>query len=294
MPLLTYASLVFTMLLWGGTFIAGRLLAGVVEPASAAFLRFAIASAALTILLLIKERHFELPPRNCWLPLLLLGLTGVFFYNVCFFYGLQHLGAGRAALVIASTPLVITLSAALFLSEKLTLLKSSGVMTSLAGAIVVISNGHPLSLFSGSFGVGELSLLGCVFSWSAYTLIGRSVLKNITPLASVCYSSIIGTLLLLIPALTEDLFQLLPTVTATGWLSLSYLGIFGTAIGFSLYYAGINRIGSTGAGIFINLVPLFSILLSWLILDEFIKPVVLAGGVLILCGVTLTNYRPPK
>ena len=290
MPLFTYSSLVFTMLLWGGTFIAGRLLAESVAPASAAFLRFAIASVAMLIVTRLVEKKLILPPGKMWLPLVLLGMTGVFAYNVFFFSGLQHINAGRASLIIACTPLVITIFATLFLRERLTSLKASGVLLSLIGAVTVISNGHPDSLLSGGFGPGEQAMIGCVLSWSAYSLIGRSVLGTLSPLTAVCYSSIIGTLLLSLPAAREGLFGRLATVTSLDWASLAYLGIFGTALGFSLYYQGITKIGATRAGIFINLVPVFSILLSWLILDESIKPIVLAGGFLVLTGVTLTNY----
>ncbi len=291
MPFLTYLSLVFTMLLWGGTFIAGRLLAGSVEPASAAFLRFLIASAAMLIVTRLVDKKLVVPPKKMWLPLTLLGMTGVFAYNVFFFNGLHHISAGRAALIIASTPLVITLFASLFLRERLSALKSCGVLLSLIGAITVISNGHPGSLFSGGFGPGERAMVGCVFSWSAYSLIGRSVLSNISPLAAVCYSSIIGTLLLLVPALSEGLLQHLENFSTAAWASLVYLGIGGTALGFSFYYQGIKKIGATRAGIFINLVPVFSILLSWLMLDESIKSIVLLGGLLVLVGVALTNIQ---
>lgn len=292
MVLLTYASLVFTMLLWGGTFIAGRLLADSVEPANAAFLRFAIASLALLGFVILKERKLPLPPRSTWLALFLLGITGVFLYNVFFFSGLQHIGAGRAALFIASTPLVITLAAAVIFKEKITAIKTTGVFLSLLGALIVISNGSPGSFFSGGFGVGEMSLMGCVFSWSAYSLIGRSVLKKISALTSVCYSSIIGTCLLFIPALKAGLLDTLPTITGTGWLSLAYLGLLGTAVGFSLYYDSIKKIGASRSAIFINLVPLFSLVLASLILDEYVKTIVLLGGLLILAGVSLTNYQP--
>jgi drug/metabolite transporter (DMT)-like permease len=291
MALFTYFSLVLTMLLWGGTFIAGRLLANSVEPASAAFLRFFIASAAMLLLTRLVDKKFIFPPKRLLLPLTLLGMTGVFAYNVFFFSGLHHISAGRASLIVASTPLVITICAAVFLHERLTSLKVSGVLLSLTGAVMVISNGHPGSLFTGGFGPGEKALIGCVLSWSAYSLIGRSVLKSLSPLAAVCYSSIIGTVLLFIPASREGLFSHLATFSSLDWASLTYLGVFGTAVGFSLYYQGIKKIGATRAGIFINLVPLFSILLSWYILGESIKPIVLAGGVLVLCGVSLTNYR---
>jgi len=291
MPVITYLSLVFTMLLWGGTFIAGRLLAASVEPASAAFLRFLIASAAMLVVTRVVEKRLVIPTKNMWIPLILLGMTGVFAYNVFFFSGLQLIGAGRASLIISCTPLVITIFAAIFLRERLTPLKAIGVLLSLTGAIVVISNGHPGSLFTGGFGSGEQALIGCVLSWSAYSLIGRSVLVTLSPLNAVCYSSIIGTILLSIPAANEGLFCRLSTISSLDWASLAYLGIGGTALGFSLYYQGIKKIGAMRAGIFINLVPLFSILLSWLILGESVKNIVLVGGLLVLTGVTLTNLK---
>lgn len=291
MPVLTYFSLVLTMFLWGGTFIAGRLLAGTMEPASAAFLRFLIASIAMIGVTRIIDGKLALPRPGLWLPLILLGLTGVFAYNVFFFSGLQYISAGRASLIVAGTPLVITILAAVFLRERLTRLKIIGVTVSLSGAITVISNGHPGSLLSGNFGQGEQALVGCVLSWAAYSLIGRSVLRSLSPLAAVCYSSIIGTLLLAYPAANAGLFSQLAKISPADWGSLVYLGVGGTAIGFSLYYSGIKKIGATRAGIFINLVPVFALMLSALILGESIKPIVLAGGVLVLAGVSLTNYR---
>ncbi|MFT5701568.1 MAG: drug/metabolite transporter (DMT)-like permease [Desulforhopalus sp.] len=290
----TYLSLVFTMLLWGGTFIAGRLLAGSVTPVDSAFLRFFIASVALVPVVLLTEKRLPIPPVKCWIPLLLLGMTGIFAYNVCFFYGLQHITAGRASLIIASTPLAITIFAAVFLKEKLTRSKLCGVFCCLSGAILVISNGHPERLLQGGFGPGEQALLGCVASWTTYSLIGRQVLKTMTPLSSVCYSSIIGTILLAIPAIQQGGLAELTDISKVSWLSLCYLGIGGSAIGFSFYYKAIRKIGAARTGIFINLVPVFSVLLSWLILGEVIKPIVIAGGLLILSGVSLTNYVPTK
>ncbi len=291
MPFLTYFSLILTMLLWGGTFIAGRLLAGHVDPAGSAFLRFLIASLAMVAIVRLVDGRLTLPRFRLWLPLLLLGMTGVFAYNVFFFYGLQHISAGRASLIVAGTPLVITILAAMFLRERLTRLKIAGVLISLIGAATVIANGNPAALFTGGFGPGEQALLGCVLSWSAYSLIGRSVLKSLSPLSAVCYSSIIGTLLLAVPAARAGIFSRLASISPSDWGSLAYLGIGGTAIGFSLYYSGIKKIGASRAGIFINLVPVFALLLAQMILGESIRPIVLAGGILVLFGVSLTNYR---
>lgn len=290
----TYFSLVVTMLFWGGTFIAGRSLAGSVQPASAAFFRFAIATLGLLILSRLIDGKVSIPPRKVWLSLLFLGLTGVFGYNVFFFTGLQYIEAGRASLIIALNPLAITIFATLFLREPLTLRQFIGVLISLTGALFVISNGHPSQIFSGSFGTGELAILGCVASWAAYSLIGRTVLQTLSPLASVFYSSLIGTVLLLFPALLQGGISAAPSYSGNNWFSLVFLGLLGTAVGFSLYYKAIKKMGPTRAGVFINLVPFFSIVLSWFFLGESIKLQVLSGGILLLAGVTLTNYTEKK
>ena len=98
---------------------------------------------------------------------------------------MQHIEAGRASLIIALNPLAITIAAAIFLEEKLSSMQFGGILISLAGALFVISNGHPWSIFSGGFGIGEASILGCVASWTAYSLIGRNVLKILSSLVSV-------------------------------------------------------------------------------------------------------------
>ena len=290
MNLFTYLSLIFAALFWGGTFIAGRILAGSVPPASAGFYRFAIATVALAVLVRLIDGTFLIPRRKQWLPLLMLGLTGVFCYNMLFFTGLKYISAGRASLIVALNPLVITVSAVILFQENLSWKQYGGVLISLAGALVVISNGQPATVFSGGFGTGELAILGCVASWAAYSLIGRTVLTSLSPLTAVFYSSLIGTILLLGPALHQGAARELFSYRGIDWASLAFLGIFGTAAGFSLYYQAIKKIGASRSSVFINLVPLFSVCLSWLILDETVKPVVLFGGLVLLGGVTLTNF----
>lgn len=293
-PIITYISLVFTMLFWGGTFVAGRFLAGSVPPANAAFLRFTIATLILALMVRLIDGRILVPPRKQWLPVLLLGMTGVLTYNILFFTGLQYIEAGRASLIIALNPLAITIGAVIILGERLTYIQFGGIFISLIGALFVISNGHPSIIFSGGFGVGEIAILGCVVSWTAFSLIGRTVLKSLSPISSVFFASLVGTILLFPLSLKNALITDIPSYSIYDWTSVIFLGLFGTAISFSLYYQAIRKIGASRACVFINLVPLFSILLSWLILEESVKLSVLAGGLCILTGVYLTNRSPKK
>ena len=112
---------------------------------------------------------------------------------------------------------------------------------------------------------------------------------TLSPLVSVCYSSIAGTALLTVPFLINGQFHEIMIYTPTDWCNLFYLGFFGTVLGFFWYYEGINTIGPMKASVFINVVPVSAIILSYFILDEAITRSLFSGGVLVISGVYATN-----
>jgi drug/metabolite transporter (DMT)-like permease len=289
----TYVKLLLTAFFWGGTFIAGKQLAGQVNPQCAAFLRFAIASVFLVLLTKGMEGRLPRIRANQILWILLSGLTGIFAYNLFFFTGLTFINANRASLIIATNPIFISVFSALLFRESLTAGKVAGLFLSVTGAMTVISNGHPADLLHTGVGAGELAILGCVVSWVTYSLLGKPMMKTLSPVAAVCYASVAGTVMLFFPAVSHGLFQALPAYSIHNWGALFYLGFFGTVLGFFWYYQGIQKIGPTRAGIFINFVPVSAVILSFLILDEPLTPALAAGAVLVISGVYLTT-RPAK
>jgi drug/metabolite transporter (DMT)-like permease len=287
--MLTYLKLLITMALWGGTFVAGRMLAGVVPPFQAAFLRFSIAGFVLMLLLYRVERHFpRLSLRQCG-AVLLLGLTGVFGYNVAFFTGLETVSAGRAGLIIALNPVGIALISALLRTEPLRPLKSVGVVISVFGAMLVVSDGHLQALID-NVSKGELMILGCVLCWGLYSVLGRRAMLNLSPLVAVTYSALAGVLLLAPIAVGRELFHSLFVFGFKAWGSLLYLAVFGTVAGFLWYYQAIREIGAVRSGVFINFVPVFALLFGYFWLDEPLTAGLLQGGVLVIAGAWITNY----
>ncbi|MEW5773882.1 MAG: DMT family transporter [Thermodesulfobacteriota bacterium] len=282
-----YLKLVLTMVFWGGTFVAGRQLAGQMGPFSAAFLRFAIATACLLAFVRAREGGLPRLDRRALLGVLLLGATGVFAYNALFFTGLKTVGAGRAAVIIAGNPILIALGAALFFGEGFTPRKAAGIALSVAGAAEVIGRGDPLSLLNQGLSPGDAAILGCVASWVSYSLLGKAVMTRISPLAAVTWSSLAGTLLLLPPALAEGIAPTAYPLSA--WAGLAYLGVCGTVLGFTWFYEGIRAVGASRAGVFINLVPVSAVILAFLLLGEPVDRSLLLGGALVLAGVWLTN-----
>lgn len=144
--------LLLTAFFWGGTFIAGRVVAGSIEPYAAAFLRFFIAVLFLVFFTWRIEGRLPLIKKNQIVPILLLGASGIFIYNVFFFKGLKLIEAGRAAIIIANNPIVIFLLSVLFFKEKLTPITTIGVLLSVFGALIVITKGSPLEALNTKIG----------------------------------------------------------------------------------------------------------------------------------------------
>ncbi len=284
-----HIKLLLTAIFWGGTFIAGRIVGRNLDPCSAAFLRFTTASIFFIFLLWRVNGRLPAIKKNQLLPLTLLGMTGVFTYNIFFFKGLKLINAGRASLIIANNPIFITLLSAYFFKEKLNLIKICGVFTSVTGAIIVISRGNLNEILNGGIGWGEFYILLCVGSWVTYSLIGKSIMKSLSPLVSVSYSSIIGTIALFIPAYFEGVTKNLTYYPLNAWLAIFYLGFFGTVLGFFWYYEGIKAVGPMKASQFINFVPISAIIIAFFVLGEPITLSLVIGAILVISGVYLTN-----
>ncbi len=136
-----YVRLTLVAVAWGGTFIAGRSLAGV-APMFSACLRFVLASAALSLFLLLSGKGFRRVNVRQAIVVTLLGFCGIFSYSFFFFSGLQYISASRSALIVALNPAVMTLIAYLFYRERVTALKVLGIVLCFCGVALVVGGGE--------------------------------------------------------------------------------------------------------------------------------------------------------
>lgn len=286
--------LVLVAALWGGTFIAGRILAQSLPLMTAAFSRFFIASILLVIVMIKMEGKLPRLNRQQVLLTAVLGFTGIFLYNICFFGALARVPAGRTSLFVSLTPIVTAILAVIIFSERLGLRRWLGIAVALLGAIVVITRGDLIggvADISQSLGLGELMMLGAVFSWASYTLISRKILETLSPIVATTYSILWGIVFLSIGAISEfkDIDWIL--LDWRVWTSVFYLGAFGTVLAFIWYYQGIQTVGPSRTAIFTNLVPVFGVLFSALLLGEPILISMVTGGLIAILGVSLVNKK---
>ncbi len=287
-----YAKLTAVAFLWGGTFVAGRLVATEMSPLLAAASRFGLASLILLIMLWRAEGGLPRVDLRQASRLLLLGATGVCLYNVFFFAALAEMPAARTALFVAFNPIAVALAMVPITRKFLPRQQWLGIAIALIGALIVISRGDAIAMFLNmqqSFGVGELSMIAAVLSWAAYTILGRKALRVLSPLATTTYAAVSGFLLLVVAAISTQSFTLVAIPSWSSVSAIAYLAIFGTVVPFVWYYQGVRAVGPERTAVFTNLVPLFGVILGASILGEQIGLSMIAGGALVIVGVSLTN-----
>jgi drug/metabolite transporter (DMT)-like permease len=284
-----FARLVAVPAIWGGTFVAGKHVVSVLSPLMGSFTRYLIACVALLVAAFVMEGGLPKLSRRQWLATFVLGSLGVFSYNLFFMGALDRLPASRAALIIALNPVITITICAFVLDERLSPRRWLGVALALLGVWIVVSRGHLASVGAAAIGVGELFMFGAVISWALYTVIGRKVLGGLTPLAATNYAALWGTLLLGVVA-APDLGDL--RAQQFDWrmlASLLYLGVLGTAVAFVWYYTSIQKLGASITSIFNNLVPVFGVAISVLVLGEPLQASMLIGGAVAICGVMMVS-----
>ena len=280
--------------IWGASWPWGRVVAQSMPPLTGAALRFLLAGIALLVWLLSAQGTAPLRRLSGaqWLGLSAAAASGICAYAVFFMYGLQSVAAGRASVVVALNPVLTLLLAAWLFRERLNLGIVLGMLLAVSGALTAITQGHPLQLLNGGMGRGELLLLGCVVSWSAYTLLGRKVLKGIDALTATTVAAVLGSLMLLLAAAgIEGVagWQQVFVAPLKAWVSIAALAFGATTLSYSWYFRGVQHLGVGVAAAYIVLVPIFGILSSALMLGEPLHASLAWGGLLAAGGMMWMN-----
>jgi len=188
------------MVVWAGNFIVVKSAVEVLPPVGFTFLRFALASTTLMILLRWREGSIGLPRRDL-VAICGLGALGFGLYQILWTTGLQQVAAGDSALIIASTPVLVAILAVIARSDVLTPAKLIGGVVSFIGVAAVIASGPGLSI-GGSL-VGEAITLLAAVCWSIYTAFGAPFLRRHSPLRTTAWATVAGTVVLAPLAATQ-------------------------------------------------------------------------------------------
>ncbi len=290
--LIPYLEAVFTVVVWGGTFIATKIALEEVSPATIVWIRFAMGVVILGATVVLRKQ-FAIPEKSEWLYFALLGFIGVTFHQWLQANGLKTAQATTTAWIVATTPVFIALLGWLVLKEKLNWIQVGGITAAALGVLLIVSKGDLGALFTGKEGtIGDLLVLISAPNWAIYTVLSRRELARHPAARMMFYVMLLGWLFTTIwifgfgPGLSE-----IHNITLKGWGAILMLGIFGSGLAYIAWYDALQALPASQLGVFLNIEPLVTTLLAALLLNESITLLVLLGGGIIILGIYLVN-RP--
>jgi drug/metabolite transporter (DMT)-like permease len=275
---------------WGGAWPTGKLAVEEVSPAAVATVRFALSTALLWLWARALSTRTPRMTRADLPMVLVLGVTAIAGYNLLFLYGLSLAPASDGAIIVPGlAPLMTALLAVPLLGERLGGRLAVGLVTGVAGLVLVVDPGGGL----GSERVlGDLLFLAGAFVWGVYSVVGKPATARFGAVGATLYATAAGTAMLVPFAFLEGGWGDLADADAAALISILYLAVFATVLGFVLFYEGVRRLGPSSAMSFALLVPVFGVLSSVIVLDERLGLATIVGGIVVLAGLWLVQRRP--
>lgn len=234
-----------------------------------------------------------------WRLLFFQALLGMFLFRMLLLQGLLHTSTAEAGILTGATPAFTVMLAFGFLKESANSMKLAGILSTVAGIMIIQGILTPGHAFEVQHLYGNLLVLCAACSESGFNLLSRigsmqrtaSQNKAIHPMVQTTLVSVIALMLCLIPAWFENSLASLAALELQEWLALVWYGPIVTALAFMLWYAGIKRCPVSTAAAFSGMMPFTALLLSVLVLKESAGWEQWCGGILVILGMFLIGWH---
>lgn len=270
---------------WGANFNLARPVLAEMSPYIAGASRYALAAAVMVLIVWVKK---QVIPLRHWKAYFVLGIVGVFGFNLFFFLGMQTSSAINGALIMGLNPLLTAIIGYLILGDRPTNRQLIAFPIGIAGvAIVVLGAGAQLKVSSGDF-----YILIANFNWALYNVLVKKMMpKEVSGVASTAGIMTFGAIALTVAANMHGDSVVLPTMGAGAALLMMSLG--GGVLAYLFWNASIAYLGPSKAAIFLNLVPVTTMMIAAF---EHMPPnhAQLFGAMLVISAVTFSSVSFPK
>lgn len=284
--------LILVSFVWAGSFIVVDIATQqeMISPIHLGFLRFLVATPLLVMIVLLRKKPLLLPKKE--LPwLVVLGLTGVTLLYLFQFIGIDFTNAPTASVLINTNVIFIAILSGVLLHEALTKKRITGIVLSFVGVFVIMFSdfSNQEISFTNLFFIGCLLMILSGFCWALYTLVGKRLLNTYDGVVITMYAFVFGTLCYL-PFVAMDIGPTLLQTSLSGWLAVLYLALVCSIFGYLGWYYALKHSDASKAAVFLNFIPLFTILMSFF-LGTSLTWFFLLGAGLIIYGVWLTQIN---
>ncbi len=278
-----YISLITAIFFWSASFIGTKIAYQSFSPLVLCLIRFVIACIFMTLIRLFRKDHRKLP-EGALKPVFLSAIFGFTIYYALENISLSYATAVNASLIQASYPAITALVGILFFHARLNRQGLLGILISIIGVVILTGSG-----FRSDQIIGNILLVIDGFLWGFYNYIVQTIPEGSDTFTITYYQTLIATVFFIPMILLEN--RMFTNITVSSVSAVLFLSMVCTVLALLLYNYGLKGVSANTASNMMNLMPVFGVILSALILKESIQAAQIIGGLLAVIGVLYGSGR---
>jgi len=277
-------SISIVVIFWGVSFISTKMITDVINPVNLGFFRYVLAVLFVGVIVIAKRVDLRVTKAD-FIVFFLAGLLGIFLYSILESTALTIISAEAASIITGLTPMAMVIGNYLVYKERISLKELVLILLSITGVFLVLVK-DLLTATSLMDIVGYLIMLASIVSWTVYSLITKKVSAKYSGIKVTAIQSMIA-LVLFIPTLFVTDFPDFAAFTPANWANLLFLGVICSGVCYYLYIHSVNVLGVIVPNMFLNFIPLITILVNVLFFQASIDLFQIIGGIIITGSMTL-------
>ena len=287
-----YTFLVLAALFWSGNFIVGKFATLFqIPPLSLNFLRWVLVWFILipfTFKEILNKKNYI---KANWMLISFMGIITISTFNSVVYFALNYTQVINAVLMLAGIPAIVMILSSIMKIEKANIFQLVGLILSILGVAMIISNADIQKILTLNFNKGDLWMLVCVLSWSLYSTLLKKKKLELSQFTFIQLMVTVGLIFLIPQYFYERSIGLEIPINKFFIAILLYVVIFPAIAAYYCWQKAIELIGPNRSAIFVQLMPLFSALMAILIFKEKFQLYHLIGGTFIVSGIYLSNRK---
>lgn len=277
-----------SVILWGASFIATKIALKELQPLVIILIRQLLGISLLVFIALKQKRSFKVSLKD-QLGILILALIASIHLGIQV-TGLQFTTATNTGWIIGITPVFMGILGLIFFKERISLIQSIGIIISFVGLLLLVSKGNLMTIDFIS-NKGDFLVLGSAFTWSIYSLVGKKVTINYSPLMTILFLFVTMSILIAPFTINDTNINAVLNLSLESWLAIFFLGFFCSGIAYVLWAQAMNEMKASQVGAFLYIEPFVTVFAAWFILNEQITLLTILSGLIIIGGVVLVNRK---
>jgi len=287
-------SITAVVIFWGISFISASMILRVIDPVVLGFFRYVLAVIFVGVIVAVKRVDLRITKADLFI-FFLAGLLGIFLYSILENSALVYISSAAASIFTALTPMSIIVGNFLAFRERISWKEMGLILISIVGVFLVLYTDLKLAASFTEI-IGYLLMFGSIISWTVYSLLTKKVSLKYNSLKVTAIQSVMA-LILFIPTLFFFPLPNFAAFTGGDWANLLFLGVICSGACYFLYIYSVNSLGITIPNLFLNFIPIITILTNVIIFKTAIDIYQIIGGIIVtgsMSILTIHNLQKTK